>query len=93
MAKSSAPADRPAPVSRFRLLLIGAALGAGWGSLMWAIIALTGEGSGVRGWLYIAVTTAMIGAGVAAIFGAGMVRRRGERVTPQVPSPRRRRGR
>jgi hypothetical protein len=40
---------------------------------------------------YLVLSTAMIGCGVAAIFGANEVRRRGERVTPRVRLPFRRR--
>lgn len=83
----------PAPISRWKVLLTGAALGFAWGSVMWLVFQLTGQESGLRGWLYIAITTAMIGIGVSAIFGASMVRKRGERVAPEMPNFRRNRRR
>jgi hypothetical protein len=74
----------PAPRERSRLAVlgIGILLGAAWGSVMWLIFELAGRESGVRGWAYLAITMAMIGGGVAAIFGANAVRKRGERVSP-----------
>ncbi|WP_217914860.1 hypothetical protein [Miltoncostaea marina] len=84
----AAPAQR-AP-SRVAIVLAGAVLGAAWGSIMWLIFELAGRESGVRGWAYLAITMAMIGAGVAAIFGAGAARRRGERLGPRLPFGRRR---
>ena len=78
------------PPSRIAIVLIGAALGFAWGSVMWLIFELAGRESGVRGWAYLAVSIAMIGAGVAAVFGANSVRRRGERVGPRLPFGRRR---
>ncbi|MCU0306457.1 MAG: hypothetical protein MUE51_01565 [Thermoleophilia bacterium] len=66
---------------RIKQVILGGLLGFGWGTLMWLI---TGADGGSRVWLYIAITTAMIGGGVAAIFGAVGVRRRGERVSPRV---------
>jgi hypothetical protein len=78
--------------SRVALLLTGAVLGAAWGSVMWLIFELAGRESGARGWAYLAVTMAMIGGGVAAIFGANAARKRGERVSPRLPYRRRDRG-
>ncbi len=63
---------------------VGALIGLGWGSVMWAIL---GRDSGGRGWAYLAITMAMIGCGVAAIFGAQAARKRGERVSPKVKVP------
>lgn len=83
----SAEAHRLPP--RVVILLTGAALGLAWGSVMWLIFELAGRDSGARGWAYIAITTAMIGAGVAAIFGANSARKRGERVAPKMPYRRR----
>ena len=73
------------------MLLTGVVLGAAWGSVMWLIFEAAGRDSGVRGWAYLAITLAMIGGGVAAIFGASAARKRGERVGPRLPY--RRRGR
>ena len=72
------------PTSRWGIVVLGAALGGAWGVVMWAITSLAGQESGARGLAYLAITMAMIGAGVAAIFGAVIVSRRGERVTPRV---------
>jgi len=77
------------PPSRMAVLATGVVLGAVWGSLMWLIFELAGRESGPRGWAYLALTMAMIGGGVAAIFGAGSARRRGERVAPRLPFGRR----
>ena len=75
--------------TRVAILLTGAGLGAAWGSVMWLIFELAGRESGVRGWAYLAITLAMIGAGVAAVFGANTARKRGERVAPRLPYRRR----
>jgi hypothetical protein len=96
MAKRSdtPPAQhRKPPPSRMATLAAGVVLGAVWGSVMWLIFELAGRESGARGWAYLAISMAMIGGGVAAIFGAGAARRRGERVTPRLPFGRRGRGR
>jgi hypothetical protein len=59
-------------------------LGFVWGSIMWGFATLIGRDTGgVYGWLYLALPIAMIGGGVAAIFGARGARQRGERVTPR----------
>jgi hypothetical protein len=75
--------------SRLLVLITGAVLGLAWGSVMWLIFEAAGRDSGVRGWAYLAVTMAMIGGGVAAIFGANAARKRGERVSPRLPYRRR----
>ncbi len=62
-------------------VVVGALLGFAWGTIMWLIM---GQDGGARLWIYIAMTTAMIGSGVAAFFGAAGVRKRGERVSPNV---------
>jgi hypothetical protein len=77
--------------NRFVILLTGVVLGAIWGTVMWGIFELAGRESGVRGWLYLTITIAMLGGGVAAFFGAVGASRRGERVTPRLFG--RRRGR
>lgn len=67
------------------VLATGMLLGFVWGSIMWGLVTLLGQKSGgVKGWLYIAVGMAMIGAGVAAFFGAIGARRRGERISPRI---------
>lgn len=69
---------------RFRIIGLGMVIGLAWGSIMWAI---TGAQGGATVWLYIALTMAMIGGGVAAIFGAMNARKKGERISPRI-SPR-----
>lgn len=92
MPKTPAPAPAPArrPMSRTRIVLAGAALGALWGSLMWFVFEIAGRESGFRGWAYLAFTLAMIGGGVAAVFGATGAKRDGERISPRVKRGRRR---
>jgi hypothetical protein len=70
-------------------LLTGAGLGAAWATVLWLIFELAGRDSGLRGWAYLAITLAMIGAGVAALFGANAARKRGERISPRLPYRRR----
>ncbi len=67
--------------SRVRWVLWGFLLGLVWGTIMWAV---TGANGGVSVWLYISLTTAMIGGGVAAIFGAMNARKKGERISPRL---------
>jgi hypothetical protein len=74
--------------SRLVTIGAGALIGLAWGSLMWALV---GRDSGGRGWAYLAITMAMIGCGVAAIFGAQAARKRGERISPKIKTPFRRR--
>ncbi len=95
MAKSRAktpPAQRERkdlrPPSRLLTVAVGALIGFVFGSLMWLITGLQG---GVRLWAYLAITTAMIGCGVSAAFGAAGVRKRGERISPRFRLPFRRR--
>jgi len=76
--------DRSPPPPRVLQVGLGVLLGFGWGTLMWIIAEVAGRDSGWRGWLYVAITCAMIGGGVAAIFGATGARRRGERVMPRL---------
>jgi hypothetical protein len=80
-------------MSRAAIVLTGAALGAAWGTVMWAVFQLAGQESGVRGWAYLTITIAMLGGGVAAIFGASNAHRRGERIGPRFRFGRRDRGR
>ena len=44
---------------------------------MWGIFELAGQDSGLRGWAYLTITIAMLGAGVAAFFGAERLPPRG----------------
>jgi hypothetical protein len=85
----SPQADQGRVPSRVLVLATGAVLGLAWGSVMWLIFEAAGRDSGVRGWAYLAVTMAMIGGGVAAIFGANAARKRGERIAPKLPYRRR----
>jgi hypothetical protein len=67
--------------NRLRMVGLGLLLGFAWGTIMWAI---TGAEGGWKVWLYISLTMAMIGAGVAGIFGAMGARKRGERISPRI---------
>ena len=78
------------PPNRVAIILTGIVLGAIWGTVMWGIFELSGQDSGLRGWAYLTITIAMLGAGVAAFFGAVGASRRGERVTPRLFGRRRR---
>lgn len=70
--------------SRLKWVISGFALGAAFGTLMFAIRVGFGAEGGVKVWLYLALTTAMIGAGVAGIFGAMNARKKGERISPRI---------
>ncbi len=70
--------------NRFALVLAGVVLGALWGLVMWGLATLLGNDSGVRGLVYLVLTMAMLGGGVAAFFGVFGVVRRGERVAPRI---------
>ncbi len=67
-------------LNRFAVIGMGAGLGFAFGTLMWVVTGFKGDW---RVWLYLAITTAMLGAGVSAAFGAMTVRKTGERVTPR----------
>ena len=83
--KSRSPAnERLALPPRFLNLLVGAAIGAVWGVLMWLFFSLTQDAGG-RDLIYIAGTSAMIGGGVAALFGTFGAKKRGERLFPRLP--------
>lgn|GEM_PF-2571004 len=82
--KKKSVADAPRPVGRVRIVLLGALLGAVWGALMWCIMVILGQTSGLSSFIYAVVTVAMIGIGVAAFFGAIGIHRRGERVSPRI---------
>jgi hypothetical protein len=87
----SAESVRAKSPSRVATVVTGIVLGAVWGTVMWGITELAGQDSGVRGWAYLTLTIAMLGGGVAAIFGAVGATRRGERIAPRLFG--RRRGR
>ncbi len=82
MANDKAPS--PWQSNRFVVVALGVVLGALWGMVMWGITSLLGQDSGTRGLIYLAITMAMIGGGVAAFFGAFIVKRSGERVSPRI---------
>ncbi len=67
--------------SRVKWVGGGFVLGFLWGSVMWLI---TGMQGGAMVWIYLALTMAMIGGGVAAIFGLRTARKRGERILPRI---------
>jgi hypothetical protein len=68
---------RRLPQSRPAIVGLGVLLGAAWGFVMWGLTTLLGQESGTRGLVYLVVTIAMLGGGVAAFFGIFQVR--GER--------------
>lgn len=87
MAKDTAPSEKPKrgfPQSRPAIVGLGVLVGAAWGLVMWTLTTLLGQDSGGKGLAYLVVTMAMMGGGVAAIFGASAARRRGERVAPKL---------
>ena len=59
----------------------GFVIGFIWGTIMWLITGMQGD---AKVWIYIALTMAMIGGGVAAIFGAMNARKQGERISPRM---------
>jgi hypothetical protein len=87
------PVQASRPPSRILTVLTGVGIGAAWGSVMWLIFEVTGQETGARGWVYLVISTAMIGGGVAAFFGATGARRRGERLGPRLRIGRRGRNR
>lgn len=72
------------PPNRVLVILTGIVIGAVWGTVMWGIFALAGQNSGLSGWAYLTISIAMLGAGVAAFFGAVGASRRGERISPRI---------
>ena len=87
MAKEPAPPakrKRDLPENRIALVGLGALVGGAWGAIMWVITTLLGQDPGITMLPYLAVTMAMIGGGIAGIFGASTAHRRGERVTPKL---------
>ncbi len=73
--------EKGGDAKRFRTIGLGLLIGLAWGTIMWAI---TGAQGGAAVWLYISLTMAMIGGGVAAIFGAMNARKKGERISPRI---------
>jgi hypothetical protein len=71
------------PISRWRIVLTGVVLGALWGVVMWGINAAIHHSSSGVVFLYLVLTMAMIGGGVAAFFGAVGIKRGGESVSPR----------
>lgn len=68
--------------SRIKWVAGGLTIGFVWGTFMWLITGMQGD---VKVWMYLALTMAMIGGGIAAIFGAMNARKKGERITPGLP--------
>ena len=66
---------------RLLLLAAGWTIGFLWGSVLWAGLIRQG---GVAGWLYAAVTCAMLGFGISAVYGAASAMRDGQRVGPRL---------
>ena len=83
MAKEIAESKRRPP-SRMKAVGIGVVLGAAWGAVMWGIFVATGKSANTGILAYLMLSTAMIGGGVAAFFGAADARKRGERLTPKL---------
>lgn len=67
--------------SRLKWVAGGLVIGFVWGTFMWLITGMQGD---VKVWMYLALTMAMIGGGIAAIFGAMNARKKGERITPRI---------
>ena len=67
--------------SRVKWVGCGFVIGFIWGTIMWLITGMQGD---AKVWIYIALTMAMIGGGVAAIFGAMNARKQGERISPRM---------
>jgi hypothetical protein len=88
VARNASGSTAERPPSRLRIIAVGALIGVVWAAIMWLIV---GRDSGGRGFAYLAITLGMIGCGVAAIFGASAAKKRGERVSPKVKLPFRRR--
>jgi len=79
---TTSPAPPAAP-NRWRIVMTGVLVGALWGVVMWGINAAIHHDSNGTVFLYLVLTMAMIGGGVAAFFGAVGIRRGGESVTPR----------
>jgi hypothetical protein len=78
------PTNIPRPPNRFRIVLAGIGIGAVWGAVMWAIMSGIHQSASVSVFVYLVLTTSMIGGGVAAFFGVAGVRRTGDRITPRL---------
>ncbi len=73
--------EKGGDVSRLKWVGAGIVIGFFWGSVMWLI---TGAQGNAKVWLYLAITMAMIGGGVAGIAGAISARKKGERISPRL---------
>jgi len=69
--------------SRVKWVGGGFVIGFAWGTIMWLITGMQGD---AKVWIYLSLTMAMIGGGVAAIFGAMNARKQGERISPRMKS-------
>ena len=67
--------------NRIKWVAGGFVIGFLWGSVMWLITGMQGD---AKVWIYLSLTMAMIGGGVAAIFGAMNARKKGERISPRL---------
>ena len=85
-AAKAAPAP-PKPTSRLMIVLTGAALGAVWGTIMWASSPWPATATGSPAGPTSRSASPMIGCGVAAFFGASSARKRGERIGPAAVRP------
>jgi hypothetical protein len=81
--KSNTTPGPPDPPNRWLTVLTGVVLGATWGVVMWGINAAIHHSASGIVFLYIVLTMAMIGGGVAAFFGAVGVKRAGDSLSPR----------
>jgi hypothetical protein len=51
--------------------------------VLWVISQFTGSDNGIRELAYVVLVCAMIGGGVAAVFGGNQALKRGEKVLPR----------
>lgn len=70
---------------RLAAMLVGVVIGAAWGAVMWLLAGLGDNDPSGRELAYLMFTLAMIGGGVAAIFGTVGARKRRERLFPRLP--------
>lgn len=70
---------------RIKMVLIGVLVGGIWGAVLAGLGSLAGSSVNAAAAAYSIMTCAMIGGGIAALFGAFRVAKRGERVTPKSP--------
>lgn len=60
-------------------------IGAVWGAVIWGVNEALGRDNGVAMLAYLVIVCAMLGGGVAGVFGAVSARKRGEKVMPRSP--------